>query len=278
MNYPLYRLVMARYLNNLRTVYRGGWTLPDFEAVLEPFGIQLNEDGKTIIPASFMASFTEIIGHFIRSNPSLDTLFEVGECDYIDEPDFNLKPIRERFEDEQMDQEFHKFWRNERSTEHMLQMFPDAIILENGFHANDWNAEEPNKATVDLLEFTDEQTWVVLKNHLCHWGYADENFDLSGTFEYTFFDNKEDAYAEWLRIDTEHVVSQKSHNVHILSKWTNLFGESDWERYFHTNIGINSPMWLTLFQDPEQFEAQCTDFVAYCDSVIAQWKNVGNKE
>ena len=104
MNQRLYRIVMARYLNNLRTVYRGGWTLPDFEAVLEPFGIKLNEDGKTIIPASFMASFTEIIGHFIRSNPSIDSLFEVGECDYIDEPDFNLKPIRERFEEEEMDQ------------------------------------------------------------------------------------------------------------------------------------------------------------------------------
>ena len=60
----------------------------------------------------------------------------MGECDYIDEPDFNLKPIRERFEDEEMDQD-PRFWRNERSTEHMLQMFPDAIILENSFHAND---------------------------------------------------------------------------------------------------------------------------------------------
>ena len=277
MNQRLYRIVMARYLKNLR---QGSWNwgLSDFEAVLTPFGIQLNDDGKTTIPAVFLASFNEIMGHFVSPNPTLNTLFEIGDCEYIEEPDLNLKPVRERFEDEEMDQEFHGFWRNERSTEHMLQMFPDAVILENSFHANDWRAEEPNKATVDLLEFADEQTWVVLTNHLCHWGYADENFDLSGTFEYTFFDNKEDAYAEWLRIDKEYVVSQKSHNVHILSKWTNLFGASDWERYFRTDIGINSPMWLKLFQEPERFEAQCSDFVAYCDEVIEQWKNAGNKE
>ena len=73
MNQRLYRIVMARYLNNLRTVDRGSWTLPDFEAVLEPFGIQLNEDGRNHHPASFMASFTEIIGHFIRST-SIDSL------------------------------------------------------------------------------------------------------------------------------------------------------------------------------------------------------------
>ena len=37
-----------------------------------------------------------------------------------------------------------------------------------------------------------------------------KNFDLSGTFDYTFFDSKEEAYAEWLRIDKENVVSQKA--------------------------------------------------------------------
>ena len=76
------------------------------------------------------------------------------------------------------------------------------------------------------------------QNHLCHWGYADENFDLSGTFDYTFFDSKEEAY-QWLRID-KNVVSQ-IHNVHILSKWTNLFGADDWEQYFPTIVIINSP-------------------------------------
>ena len=63
---------------------------------------------------------------------------------------FKPKPIRERFEDEQMDQEFHKFGVT-NALPNMLQMFPDVSHTENSFHANDWQAEEPTKATVDLL-------------------------------------------------------------------------------------------------------------------------------
>ena len=160
----------------------------------------------------------------------------------------------------------------------MLLMFQYGVLLDNSFHANDWNAAEPNKATVDLLEFTEEQTWVVLTNHLCHWNYADENFDLSGTFAYTFFDNKEDAYTEWLRIDQDKLLEQKSHNISILHKWRNLLGAADWKRYYRTVFGINSPMWLQLLQEPERLEAMCTDFCTYCDEVIAQWKESENAE
>ena len=276
-NMPFYRVVRARYMSNLR---KGSWnwSLSDFDAVLKPFGIRLDQDEKTTIPKPFMASFEEIMGHFVSPNPSLNSLFSVGECDHIENPTFDLKPIRERFEDEEMDQEYHGFWRNERSTEHMLWMFQDGVLIENSFHADDWDAAEPNKATVDLLEFKQEQTWVVLTNRLSHWNYADENFDLSGTFEYTFFDNKEDAYAEWLRIDQDHLLTQKKHNISLLQKWSNLLSADDWSRYFRTVFGINSPMWLKLFQEPERFEALCTDFGTYCDEVIEQWKNAGNKE
>lgn len=108
--------------------------------------------------------------------------------------------------------------------------------------------------------------------------YADENFDLSGTFEYTFFDNKEDAYAEWLRIDQDHLLAQKSHNISLLQKWSNLLSADDWNRYFRLVFGINSPLWLKLFQEPERFEELCTDFETYCDAVIAQWKESESAE
>ena len=63
-------------------------------------------------------------------------------------------------------------------------------------------AEEPNKATVTYW-VADEQTWVVLKNHLCHWATPMKTSTSVVLFDYTFFDNKEEAYAEWLRIDKE---------------------------------------------------------------------------
>ena len=116
---------------------------------------------------------------------------------------------------------------------------------KTGFHANDLasrRAQQSHRGPIGVCRRTN----VVVLKTTCAIGYADENFDLSGTFDYVPFDSKEDAYAEWLRIDKENIVSQKSHNVHILSKWTNLFGADDWERHFPTIVIINSPMWLKL--------------------------------